>query len=78
MRLEKGHLIVGHDTDALTYPQEAGLAWAIGKNSASSFGQRSLRIYAARPTRRTLVGVRWPANFAGKLPEECNLIMRSG
>ena len=78
LRLEKGHLIVGHDTDALTYPQEAGLAWAIGKNKRFFVGQRSLQIYAARPARRTLVGVRWPADFADKLPEECNLIMREG
>ena len=67
-----------HDTDALTYPQEAGLAWAIGKNKRFFIGQRSLQIHAVRPARRTLVGVRWPANFAGKLPEECNLIMREG
>ena len=78
LRLEKGHLIVGHDTDALTYPQEAGLAWAIGKNKRFFVGQRSLQIHAARPAKRTLVGVRWPAGFAGKLPEECNLIMRGG
>ena len=25
LRLEKGHLIVTHDTDALTYPHEVGL-----------------------------------------------------
>ena len=78
LRLEKGHLIVGHDTDALTYPQEAGLAWTIGKKKRFFVGQRSLQIHAARPVKRTLVGVRWPANFAGKLPEECNLIMRGG
>ena len=78
LRLEKGHLIVGHDTDALTYPQEAGLAWTVGKKKRFFVGQRSLQIYTARPAKRTLVGVRWPAGFAGKLPEECNLIMRGG
>ena len=78
LRLEKGHLIVGHDTDALTYPQEAGLAWAIGKNKRFFVGQRSLQIHAARPVQRTLVGIRWPDGFVGKLPEECNLIMREG
>ena len=78
LRLEKGHLIVGHDTDALTYPQEAGLAWTIGKNKCFFVGQRSLQIHGARPTRRQLVGVRWPTDFAGKLPEEGNLIVRGG
>ena len=76
LRLEKGHLIVGHDTDALTHPQEAGLAWTIGKNKRFFVGQRSLQIYA--PVQRVLVGVRWPVGFAGKLPEECNLIVRGG
>lgn len=78
LRLEKGHLIVGHDTDALTYPQEAGLAWTIGKSKRFFIGQRSLQVHAARPARRVLVGVRWPAGFAGKLPEECNLVVREG
>ncbi|MFL5336658.1 MAG: 2Fe-2S iron-sulfur cluster-binding protein, partial [Geminicoccaceae bacterium] len=29
LRLEKGHLIVGQDTDGLTFPQEAQLEWAV-------------------------------------------------
>ena len=36
MRLEKGHIIVGQDTDGLTHPYEAALGWAIGKGSRSS------------------------------------------
>src|SRR5439155_16873388 len=28
-RLEKGHLIIGQDTDALSNPLEAGLAWMV-------------------------------------------------
>ena len=71
-------MIVGHDTDALTNPYEADLAWAIGRNKRFFIGQRSLRIYADREIKRRLVGVRWPEGFAGALPEECNLIMRDG
>ena len=78
LRLEKGHLIVGHDTDALTHPSEVGLDWAIGKRKPFFVGQRSLPIHAARPVLRTLVGVRWPDGYQGPLPEECNLIIHDG
>ena len=78
IRLEKGHLIVGHDTDALTNPYEADLAWAIGRNKRFFIGQRSLQIYADREIKRRLVGVRWAEGIVGALPEECNLIMRDG
>ena len=78
LRLEKGHLIVSHDTDALTHPSEVGLDWAIGKGKRFFVGQRSLPIHAARPASRTLVGVRWPDGYEGPLPEECNLIIHEG
>ena len=78
LRLEKGHLIVGHDTDALTHPSEVGLDWAIGKRKRFFVGQRSLPIHAARPALRTLVGVRWADGYQGPLPEECNLIIQDG
>ena len=78
LRLEKGHLIVSHDTDALTHPSEVGLHWAIGKGKRFFVGQRSLPIHAARPASRTLVGVRWPDGYEGPLPEECNLIIHEG
>ena len=78
LRLEKGHLIVGHDTDALTHPSEVGLEWAVGKGKRFFVGQRSLPIHAARPALRTLVGVRWPDGHQGPLPEECNLIIHDG
>jgi sarcosine oxidase subunit alpha len=32
LRLEKGHIIIGQDTDGLTHPLEADMAWAIAKN----------------------------------------------
>ena len=78
LRLEKGHLIVSHDTDALTHPTEVGLDWAIGKGKRFFVGQRSLPLHAARPALRTLVGVRWPDGHRGPLPEECNLIIHDG
>ena len=77
LRLEKGHLIVTHDTDALTYPHEVGLNWTLGKNKHFYVGQHSLKIQRQRSLTRQLVGLRWPENQTA-LPEECNLIIRDG
>jgi sarcosine oxidase subunit alpha len=78
LRLEKGHLIISQDTDALTNPYEAGVDWAIGKDKPFFVGQRSLKILADKPLNRKLVGLCWPNGFTGKLPEECHLIVRDG
>ena len=34
LRLEKGHIIVGQDTDGLTFPHEAEMAWAVADEQA--------------------------------------------
>jgi len=78
LRLEKGHPIVGHDTDALTVPGEAALGWAIAKEKPFFVGQRSLSILDNRPRKRILVGIRWPNGYHGPLPEECQLVVRDG
>lgn len=78
LRLEKGHLIVGQDTDALTHPHEAGLGWTLGKDKPFFVGQRSVRILSQRPLERTLVGIRWPEGYEAPLPEECHLIIEQG
>ena len=59
LRAEKGYIIVGQDTDGTVTPDDAGLAWAIGKNKADFVGKRSLQ----RPSmlsadRKQLVGLR--------------------
>jgi sarcosine oxidase subunit alpha len=75
LRLEKGHIIIGQDTDALTSPFEVGLEWALGKNKPFFVGQRSLAIVKNQPLTRRLVGIAFPSNYAGPLPEECHLVM---
>jgi sarcosine oxidase subunit alpha len=74
LRLEKGHLIVSQDTDALTTPYEADVAWAIGKNKPFFLGQRSLRILHEQPALRRLVGISFGKSGPGELPEECHLM----
>ncbi|RCS23892.1 sarcosine oxidase subunit alpha [Phyllobacterium salinisoli] len=59
LRAEKGYIIVGQDTDGTVTPQDAGLAWAIGKNKPDFVGIRGLK----RPDlmadgRKQLVGLK--------------------
>jgi sarcosine oxidase subunit alpha len=56
LRLEKGHIIIGQDTDGLTVPREAALGWAAKMDKPFFIGQRSLHAIAKRPQKQTLVG----------------------
>ncbi len=78
LRLEKGHLIVGQDTDALTNPYEADVAWAIGKDKSFYVGGRSLQIAQQKPLTRRLIGLAFSNDVKGPLPEECHLIIQDG
>lgn len=75
LRLEKGHLIVGQDTDGLTTPREANLGWAVKLDKPFFVGQRSLQAMAKRPLQQTLVGFMLDANFQGTPPQECHLVV---
>jgi sarcosine oxidase subunit alpha len=58
LRIEKGYLIVGQDTEALTTPHDAGLGWMVPARKAF-VGRRSLeRPAAMAPGRAQLVGFR--------------------
>ena len=78
LRLEKGHIILSQDTDALTYPDEAGVAWAIGKDKAFFVGQRSIDVLRKHDATRRLVGFRIDEHYRGTLPQENHLIIRQG
>jgi sarcosine oxidase subunit alpha len=78
LRLEKGHLIIGQDTDGLTTPFDAALEWATRMDKPFFVGQRSLKIVAQRPRRQKLVGFALPAAFTGNAPKECHLVIRNG
>src|SRR6516162_4594128 len=72
LRLEKGHIIIGQDTDGLTHPFEADMAWAIAKNKAYFMGGRSIALQTERPLTRKLVGftLEDPATGAGRMPSD--------
>ena len=77
LRLEKGHIIIGQDTDGLTHPYEADMAWAIAKTKPYFMGGRSIAIQQARGLTRKLVGFTIEDPGA-PLPEECHLTVRGG
>ncbi|QTD94923.1 2Fe-2S iron-sulfur cluster-binding protein [Burkholderia anthina] len=76
LRLEKGHVIIGQDTDALTHPLEIDMGWAIGRKKPFFVGKRSLAVLEAQPLTRKLIGFTLPASVAK--PFEGNLILRDG
>jgi sarcosine oxidase subunit alpha len=77
MRLEKGHIIIGQDTDGLTTPHEANMEWAVAKKKPFYVGKRSVDMQAAKPSRRRLLGFKLTDKNA-PAPEECHLIIRDG
>jgi len=78
LRLEKGHIIIGQDTDGLTTPFEAALEWALKMDKPFFVGQRSLRAIQARPVRHKLAGFVLPTAYSGPSPSECHLVIREG
>ncbi len=76
LRLEKAHIIVSQDTDALTDPFAADMAWAVKLDKPDFLGKRTyLRISADGPKQR-LVGFK--TADSGIVPEEGLQIVRRG
>jgi sarcosine oxidase subunit alpha len=68
MRIEKGYIHVGTDTDGTTQPQDIGFGRAIDRKSVNFVGRRSLSRPASRdPNRLQLVGLT-PADGRTLLP----------
>jgi sarcosine oxidase, subunit alpha len=77
LRLEKGHIIVGQDTDGLTHPYEAAMDWAVSKKKPFFVGGRAIDIMRARGIERRLVGYKIE-DAEAPLPKECHLVIRGG
>ncbi len=78
LRLEKGHIIVGQDTDGLTHPHEADMAWAISRKKPYFVGGRAIEIHNANGLERKLVGFTISGGSGAPLPKECHLVVRNG
>lgn len=74
LRLEKGHIIVGQDTDNLTHPAEAAMGWAIARKKPFFVGKPAIEAREGHASARRLVGFRLPAH-TDPLPEECHLVI---
>lgn len=74
LRLEKGHIIIGQDTDAMSSPAEVAMSWAIAARKPFFVGNRSIRDLAARPQKRALVGFEIRCS-AAPVPKECHLVL---
>jgi sarcosine oxidase subunit alpha len=77
LRLEKGHIIINQDTDGLTHPYEADMAWAVAKAKPFFVGGRAIEAQMRSPLKRKLVGFTLD-DPDGPVPEECHLVIREG
>ncbi len=75
LRLEKGHVIVGQDTDAMSHPGEVHLAWAIARKKPFFVGGRSIQEIESRPLRRKLAGF-VVNDLDAPIPQESHLVLR--
>lgn len=75
LRLEKGHILIGQDTDAITTPDELGFGWAVSKKKPFFVGKRSIEMRARLGQARKLVGLQFPAG-AKDIPGESCLVLR--
>lgn len=75
LRLEKQHVIVGQDTDALTGPLEAGLGWLVKADKADFIGRSAIAAVAARGVREALVGFEIAEHT---VPDEGASVLRDG
>jgi sarcosine oxidase subunit alpha len=60
LRLEKLHIIPGHDTDALSNPLEANMAWAVKLDKPDFVGRAAVMAKSREPLRQRLVGFDMP------------------
>jgi len=75
LRLEKGHIIIGQDTDAMSHPHEVDMAWAIAKKKPFFVGGRSIELRLRQPTTRKLAGFAIDEPIH-EMPGESNLVLR--
>lgn len=68
LRLEKGHIIVGQDTEAITDPIAANMAWAVKMDKPDFLGRRSLERILREGVAQKLTG--FTVTDPGVVPDE--------
>lgn len=74
LRLEKGHVIIGQDTDGMTSPAEIDMHWAIARSKPFFVGKRAVEILEAQAPIRKLVGFTLPQGSSQ--PLEGHLVLK--
>ena len=64
LRLEKGHVIVGQDTDAISTPMDVGSDWAVRFDKPDFIGRGGLAVASQRGLQQRLVGFIMPGTAA--------------
>ena len=75
LRLEKGHVIVGQDTDAISTPMDVGSDWAVRFDKPDFIGRGGLAVASDRGLQQRLVGFVLPVAAA---PEDGTPVVSGG
>ena len=70
MRLEKGHFIIGQDTDGTVSPHDLGLEWLVKQDKEQFLGKRALQLAEMTRNDRN--------QFVGLISENNNEILQEG
>jgi len=68
LRLEKGHVIIGQDTDGMSHPAEIDMQWAVSYKKPFCVGRRAIDILAKQKPRRHLVAFTLPLDGPRPFP----------
>jgi sarcosine oxidase subunit alpha len=74
LRLEKGHIIIGQDTDAMSNPMEVQMGWAVSRKKPFFVGGRTISELEKKPASRSLVGFVINDSKA-PIPKESHLVL---
>ncbi|SIS90184.1 2Fe-2S iron-sulfur cluster-binding protein [Paracoccus saliphilus] len=77
LRLEKGHIIIGQDTDALSTPDELDMGWALSKKKPYYLGKPAADLRRSTGLSRKLCRFEAPLDLSGEIGESC-LVMKNG
>ncbi|QDZ12764.1 FAD-dependent oxidoreductase [Devosia ginsengisoli] len=77
LRLEKGHIIIGQDTDAISSPAELGMEWALSRTKERFLGKTAVEARNNLGLKRKLCGFELPKDHGIRLAESC-LILHDG
>lgn len=77
LRLEKGHIIIGQDTDALSTPDELGMEWALSRKKPYYIGKPAVEKRKALGVKRALCRFAIDPQKGRELAESC-LVLRDG